>query len=206
MTAPVMAFGPWRTNGQLIADVARVGYLQPEDTVLDMTYGLGRWWTEFQPKILTAIDIDPAKVPEEGYEMDFRALPRTWTDVYDVVAFDPPYKLNGRPTAAVDAAYGVDKRTSIADRHRLIAEGLDEAKRVVRPGGLLLVKVQDQVASGKVWWQTDMVTEMAGYRPNRCTKVDRFDITSYRAQPAGRRQVHARRNHSTLLVFRRDTA
>ena len=34
----------WRNNSELIADVARLGYI--EGTVLDVTYGLGNFWNE----------------------------------------------------------------------------------------------------------------------------------------------------------------
>jgi hypothetical protein len=52
-----------------------------------------------------------------------------------------------------------------------------------------------------VRWQTidfTLVAESCGLG-----LVDRFDFLSYRPQPSGVRQQHARRNSSQLLVFKR---
>lgn len=199
MTAPVMAHGPWKTNGEMIADAARLGYVSGR--VIDLTYGLGKWWTHCTPD-LVAVDLDRDKVPELGYCKDFRDTGFE-TGSFDTVCFDPPYKLNGTPSGP-DAAYGVDQPGTIAERHRLMVAGLQEAKRLCAIGGHVLVKCQDQVASGRKWWQTDLMTFYATTGHYACRKVDVMQIESYRAQPAGRRQVHARVNFSTLLIFRRE--
>lgn len=66
---------------------------------------------------------------------------------------------------------------------------------------ILIVKCQDQVVSGKVVWQTDIVTYAAGQVGMK--KVDRLDfLTDPRPQPHTR-QILARRNYSTLLVFQK---
>jgi hypothetical protein len=195
---PVLAATAWPTNAELIADVARLGYLRAEWATLDPTYGRGVWWQRWRPTSLTASDLDPAKSPT-GTSVDFRSLPHGDAS-FMAVAFDPPYKLNGTPTAGVDARYGVDAYTSRDDRHLLLVDGMAECARVLAPGGTLLVKCQDQVNSGRVRWQTDLVTDTA--RLLGLEKVDAFLMLSYRPQPAGRRQEHARRNYSTLFVFR----
>ena len=38
---PVLAAKAWVENGDLIADVARLGYLRDSDRILDPTWGLG---------------------------------------------------------------------------------------------------------------------------------------------------------------------
>jgi SAM-dependent methyltransferase len=195
--ADVMAVGAWTTNADLIADVARLGYL--DGRVLDPTYGLGGFWRRWQPAELIASDLDPAKSPI-GHSVDFTRLP--WpAATFEAVAFDPPYKLNGTPDAAVDARYGVHVPTTWQDRMALIRDGIAEAVRVLRPGGHLLIKCQDQVCSGRVRWQTREFADHA--EAHGCELIDRFDLLAHRPQPPGRRQVHARRNASTLLVMRR---
>lgn len=62
----------WPTNADLIADVAKLGYL--DGPVLDTTYGEGTFWKMWRPNDLTACDIDPAKSPI-GYSVDFTSLP-----------------------------------------------------------------------------------------------------------------------------------
>lgn len=202
--APVLAIGPWANNAELIADCNRLGYLNDQDAVLDPTYGLGRFWTVWQPHTLTASDLDPAKSPL-GRPVDFTALP--WADgSFDAVVFDPPYKLNGTSTgtgaATCDADYGVAEPSTWQDRHQLIRDGITECVRVTRPGGMVLVKCQDQVCSGQVRWQTH---EFAAHAvAGGCRLVDALHLSGHRPQPAGRRQVHARRNYSTLLVLRKE--
>ncbi len=189
MARPVAAVQSWRTNAELIVDVARLGYL--EGRVLDVTYGLGAWWKLYEPPGLI--------VPPRG--TDFTDLPYADRSV-DVVAFDPPYRLNGTPDRGLfDVRYGIQVPTRWQDRHALIRAGIVEQARKLRRAGRLLLKCQDQVCSGKVRWQTiefAMTAKNAGL-----DLVDRFDLVGpVRAQPPGRRQIHARRNASTLLVFR----
>jgi hypothetical protein len=196
----VMATHAWRSNAYLIADCARLGYLREEWTILEPTYGYGTFWKVWHPPHLIGCDLDQSKSPD-GRSIDFTKLP--WPDRYfDAVVFDPPYKLNGNPsdTDGADERFGVDRYTGWRDRMDLIRRGLTECERVLGDGYLLL-KCQDQVCSGKVRWQTVDFTNHA--RSIGLGLVDRFDLLRYRAQPAGRRQVHARRNTSTLLVFKR---
>ena len=118
-------------------------------------------------------------------------------DTFEAITFDPPYKLNGTPSDP-DERYGVNVKASISDRHQLMADGLDECARVLARRGMLLVKCQDQVASGRVHWQTHTMTDRAEAHGLRL--VDAFlMLTTPRPQ---RSQVHARRNYSTMLVFR----
>lgn len=226
MTAtPVLAATAWRTNGELIAACAELGYLHTEDLVLDPTYGAGTWWKVWRPEHLTACDLDPTKSPI-GYSVDFTSMPFD-DGMFTAVTFDPPYKLNGTPTHDVDDRYGVaGAYTSRADRHRLMLAGLDECARVT--SRVLLAKCQDQVNGGRVWWQTDMLTQRA--EQLGLTKVDTLYKLGSRPQPARTRkcpgcaggqrppatglcdtcagstrvpseQQHAHRNLSALLVF-----
>lgn len=201
MKAEVHACGSWKNNAQLIRDgVVPLGYLSTKMKVLDPTYGLGRFWSLWRPKDLTACDIDPSKSPI-GHAVDFTCMP--FDDAtFDAVVFDPPYKLNGTGgSVASDGAYGVADRATWHERHSLIKAGIGECQRVCAPGGYVLVKCMDQVCSGQVRWQTDEFSSHAQTLGMR--KVDRFDLLSSRPQPPGRRQVHARRNYSTLLVFQK---
>ena len=193
--APVQAVGEWRTNGALIADVARLGYL--DGHVLDVTHGLGRFWTEWRPTRLTAIDLDPAKSTSLAEGADFRHLPYENAS-FDSVVIDPPYRFTGTADQSFDGAYGLKPAVRWQDRMQLIVDGVIECCRVSR--GFVLVKCQAQVVSGRVRWQDVEVTTAAADAGWRL--VDRFDlVTPQRPQPTGRRQVHARRNHSTLLVL-----
>lgn len=199
MTGPVMAYGSWATNAELIVDVVRLGYLRPEWVTWDATFGEGTFWRLWRPDSLIGTDLDPAKSDKILGPVDFTNAP--WKDrSFDCVVLDAPYKLNGKPDPVVDTRYGVHERRSRDQRLTLLVDGVAECARVVDEG-FLLVKCMDQVEGGKVRWQTDLVTEKA--KACGLGKVDRFDIASYRPQPSGRSQIHARRNASTLLVFKR---
>ena len=190
----------WPTNGHMIADVAKLGYLDGD--CLDVTYGLGVFWSRWRPESLVACDLNAAKSPI-GYSVDFTNLPRDFQGQFDAVVIDPPYKLNGQPTRASDERYGVEEYTPWRDRITLMREGMVECYRTLRPKGYLLVKVMDQVVSGKKRWLTDDATEQA-VRFMAMEKVDRFDmLTKPRPQPEGRRQLHSLQNYSTLLVFQK---
>lgn len=181
----------------MIAAVAKLGYLNGH--VLDCTFGLGNFWSKWHPERLTACDLAPAKSPI-GYSVDFRSMPFN-DKSFDSVVIDGPYRLNGTPDMPFDDSFGTDGRMHWEQRIELIKDGMEECVRVAKSGGYILVKCQDQVCSGKIRWQTDIFTEWAKHL--RCSKVDRFDMISYRKQPSGRRQVHSRRNSSTLLVFKK---
>lgn len=189
-----------RTNAELIRDCATLGYLNVDDVVLDPTYGLGRFWMLWRPRHLVASDLDPERSPV-GRPVDFRALPWS-TSPFDAVTFDPPYKLNGTGGGGPgDHAYGVATGMRWQDRHQLIHDGITECVRVLRTGGTLLVKCQDQVCSGQKRWQTREFAATA--EALGCRLVDMLHVLGGRAQPAGRRQVHSRTNYSTMLVLRK---
>lgn len=190
-----------RTNADLILDAHRLRYLRNDDVILDATYGRGVMWRRWTPLRGTLMTNDLLREAHTQTHHDFRWLP--YTDrAFDAVVFDPPYKLNGTPsTDDVDARYGVDTYTRWQDRYALIEDGLVECARVAKR--TLLVKCMDQVVSGRVRWQThDFVNHVHAYTGMRL--VDELHLPGSREQPAGRRQVHARRNYSTLLVFNRE--
>lgn len=192
----VLAAHRWPSNAHLIADVVALGYITDDDLVLDATYGKGGFWARYRPSRLVTLDINTVgEVRADNRHLPFRDRS------FDVVVFDPPYKLNGTPALGdFDARYGIDHVTRWQDRMRHIEDGVIDSRRVLKPGGRLLVKCQDQVCSGKVRWQTDLITELA--RDLGLVKLDRFDLLgTHRPQPQGRTQKHAHGRPSTLLVF-----
>jgi hypothetical protein len=196
----VLAIGTRRTNAELVADLVQLGYVDLTKPILDPTYGTGRWWNNVNPLNLTASDLDADKSPI-GYSVDFTVTP--WPDnTFDSVLFDPPYKLNGVSHGfGNDASYGVGNRKyiSIEDRHSLIKQGMTELARV--SSRILVVKCQDQVSSGKVQWQTRIFADHG--EALGLALVDMLHVNGHRKQPAGTAQIHARRDYSTALVFRK---
>ncbi len=183
----------------MIGACADLGYLRSTDTVLDPTYGRGGWWAEWSPRRLIIHDLYTL----DG--VDFRDLPEK-TGSVDVVAFDPPYvSVGGRATSTLpdyQARYGMDRSgKSPAEVQEVIDLGVKEAFRVLRPKGVLLLRCQDYISGGKFWPGT--FYSMRAALDYGFTAVDRLErISAPRPQPSGRTQRHARRNLSTLLVFR----
>lgn len=213
---PVLAAASYRTNAELIVAVHRLGYLRDDDHVLDPTFGEGVWWKAWRPERLTTHH-------RRTDGSDFRALP--YPDAaFDAVAFDPPYVCpGGRKTSTVPDLhdrYGMneggaadpDFRTP-AELQALINAGLTEMVRLVKPprskheGGIVLVKCQNYIWSGELWEGAELTREHA--LSLGCSVVDRLEMLvrpgpQPTTNPDGspRRQVHARRNLSTLFVFR----
>lgn len=147
----ILAAQRWPTNAELIADVAKLGYLDPDLPLLDPTFENGIWWKEWQPLHLTALHR-----PSDG--SDFRALPypdQSWPQI----AYDPPYCAMGSQKSSTlqnyNSRYGRDVvESSPASVQRLINEGLTEMWRLVTPGGYVLVKCADYVFNGDLWLGT----------------------------------------------------
>lgn len=206
-TSPVLAASAWKTNAHLIADVARLGYLRKEWLTLDPTAGRMGWWKLWRPDNLVTHDIRLDGV-------DFRALPHE-DNTFDAVAFDPPYvAVGGHKTSSLgdfhdrfgltETGHGTGNPDPKAVQ-ALINDGLTDCARVTKPRGFLLVKCQDYISSGKLWPGTHLtVTHGLSMGLNYYDRLEHYGCV--RAQPSGRRQVHARRNLSTLLVFRKGKA
>jgi hypothetical protein len=220
---------PWRSNAELIArGVVPLGFLRPEDRVLDPTYGKGVWWRDWQPNELVCHDID-------GDGVDFRQLPHG-DKSFDAVAYDPPYvSVGGRGTSTLEefnGRYGLkDAPGSPKALAEMIEGGLQESWRVLRPGGILLAKTANYVSSGKLFPGSYLALEAAldfGFRledwfvflgsvrpqPPRTRKCGRCGgfaldenwVKCVECGGVGRTastQQHARQNVSYLHVLRR---
>lgn len=186
-----------RENGPLIAAAADI-WINPTDTVMDVTYGRGNFWTVYRPEHLITHDLAIDGV-------DFRQLPEADQSV-DVVIFDPPYiAQGGRDTSTAPdfmARYGlVDVPKTTGELFELIAAGITECARVLKPKGRLMVKCMDYVNSGRLVLGRHHVVTTAlelGLR-----QEDEF-IHYSGVGPGNKRpgaQQHSRRAHTFLCVF-----
>lgn len=202
-----------RTNGPLIAAAAQL-WIPPDALVVDMTYGLGTFWSVYRPRRLVGHDLKVDGV-------DFRKLPEADGTV-DVAVLDPPHfpqggretstlhtrRLGGGPNVREDDGgyldrYGLrDAPKTVPGIDALYLAGIAEAFRVLAGGGVLLVKCLDYVSSRRYVQGRHRVVTSAmavGF-----VQVDEF--VHYRGlgpQEEVEVHEHSRRAHSFLCVFRK---
>jgi hypothetical protein len=184
--------------------------------IADVTWGKGVFWQ---------------KVPDGIYEVkrtdiamgvDCRKLPYEDESI-DCVVLDPPY-MEGFYRENVDHKAGSNSHYSFRDAYSNGDEVNDdkkhtgtqkwhgavtdmyfkaglEAKRILKQGGIFIVKCQDEVSAGKQWLtHVEIINEYQKY--GYYTK-DLFVVVRTNRPSVSRlkKQVHARKNHSYFLIF-----
>lgn len=218
-------------NADLIAEVARL-YLKKGMKVADITFGRGVFWkkVDFGKVDLAeffAGDITgPAKVDvrltSNGHPFlalvnfyDFtkdRLLP---DDHYDAVVLDPPYMHGGATVKkSIRRCYRNGGKSTKYVSHEAILglyhSGMIAAWRALKRGGTLWVKCQDEIESGKQKWSHVEILDLAGRRCAQTKgevpfKAVDFFVLMQATTPARRLpyQLHARKNHSYLWIFKK---
>lgn len=188
-------------NAQLIASIAEL-YLT--GSVLDVTYGLGKWWDRYRPTDFTYHDLETV----DG--VDFRHLPEL-DNSFDAVCFDPPYVPAGgvgstttNKVAHFRKGFGIDREVGYgaeSELFELIKAGLVETARVTRQW--LLIKCMEFTSSRQFH---DMPTQVTLWcRELGLTKHDVI-VHASGSGPGGHNifePIRARRAHSYMLVFRK---
>jgi hypothetical protein len=193
------------TNADLFPQILAL-YVPPGSTVADVTYGKGAFWRD---------------VPEGSYRVllsdlltgtDCRSLPYG-DGAVDCVVLDPPYMHTPGGTAHeghqnFEGYYQNNATPTEGPKYHeavlaLYFAASREAHRVLRPRGVLVVKCQDEVCAGKQrLTHVELVTELTGYG---FVAEDCFVLVRTNRPGVSRilKQLHARKNHSYFLVFRK---
>lgn len=190
------------TNDEVFPYVLSL-YVAPGSKVADVTYGKGVFWR---------------RVPEGTYQLlatdlstgiDCRDLPYDDTSI-DCVVFDPPYMHTPGGTAHVNHQNyeGYYKNNQISSKkkyHEAVLElyflAAREAQRVLRVGGIYIVKCQDEVCANRQRLShVEIINELESYG---FVTEDLFIVVRKGRPGVSRmlRQAHARKNHSYFLVF-----
>lgn len=182
-------------------------YVAPGSRVADVTYGRGVFWK---------------RVPRDLYDLhrsdirtgvDCRQLP--YEDAsFDCVVLDPPYMHTPGGTAHKNhqnyEEYYKNNEASAPGNGKYHEAVLDlyfkaskEAERVLRPEGILIVKCADEVCANKQ--RLTHVEIIAQLSKQGFIAEDLFILLRGNKPGMSRvlKQVHARKNHSYFIVFRK---
>jgi hypothetical protein len=126
--------------------------------------------------------------------------------------FDPPY-VHGSKTIhpSLGNKYGINKPITakeITENYRRIAEfdlfRFDSlARSLLNSGGILILKTQDDIESGKQVWQHFLIWQ--NYLKHGWQLLD-LSVVMQKGKPLIRykQQKHVRKNHSYFMVFRHE--
>jgi hypothetical protein len=213
-------------NSELFANLMAL-HVPPGSTVADVTFGKGVFWKKIEPGSYDLHASDLELAVGESHDIfvryrdgvDCRALPYENASL-DCVVLDPPYmegffrraqthRAGSGTHAAFRDAYadgntydagedGPKWHDAVIDLY--LRAGL-EARRVLRVGGVLIVKCQDEVSANKQ--RLTHVEIVTGYEDMGFYCKDLFVLVRNNAPGVSRllQQVHARKNHSYFLVF-----
>jgi methylase of polypeptide subunit release factors len=185
-------------------------YVPAGAKIADITYGKGVFWRNVK---VEHYDLHKSDI-KQG--VDCRALPYK-DETFDCVVFDPPYMHTPGGTAHEGhqnyesyyknngAGNGTDKKyhEAVLD---LYFRGSKEAWRVLKPGGILIIKCQDEVCACK---QRLTHVEIINYLSEAMFIVEDLFVLLRTNKPGVSRvlrQRHARKNHSYFLVLRKKPA
>jgi hypothetical protein len=179
-------------------------------TIADVTYGKGVFWQQVEPSRYHLLPSDL----KTG--VDCCQLPYDENSL-DCVVLDPPYmeglfrrsasQLAGGGThAAFRDHYSNGKRTGGGPKYHeavldLYFRAAEEARRVLKPAGVLIVKCQDEVSANRQrLTHVEIVNQLEA---NGFYTKDLFVVvrTNRPAVSRLKKQAHARKNHSYFLVF-----
>jgi hypothetical protein len=179
-------------------------------TIADVTYGGGVFWRNVDLSRYTLLATDIAN------GQDCRALPYE-SGSLDALVLDPPYMeglLRGNPEhkagGGTHSAFrnyysNGDEKDPGPKWHAAVTDlyykAGQEAYRVLRSGGVFIVKCQDEVSANRQW--LTHVEIINYYEKLGFYTKDLFVMVRQNKAGMSRllKQVHARKNHSYFLIF-----
>ena len=197
----------WEANdATLLEEMFRFYAVIPPEPVLDSTHNAGRFWKGSSRNVVS-MDIDPQHKPM--LLMDNREMPGVPDASYGAVVFDPPHvgpQGRDKSKKRFDIDFGATMFKLDAEHDYklsyLYSAFLVQAKRVLKPDGLLLAKITDIVSAHRnKWAHCDFMrmAEEAGFTVcDLIIKVRKGPMQSSTWKTAH----HARKRHCFWIVCR----
>ena len=188
---------PWRFLDELIAFYCDIA----EPRILDATVNEGRIWGRGKSRYEhVGMDIDPSVHPD--VVGDNTAMP-FHDESWDIVVYDPPHTgEQGKSKFAPVYGTGVAVATNGGLAHTY-PPFLSEARRVLRPRGILLVKLADVTHRTKFQFATAefyLAAKEYGFELQGNHILPRTNVI---IDPKWKKASHPRQNHSTWMAFKK---
>jgi hypothetical protein len=192
-------------DGELIEAMLEFYPTIPPEPILDSTYNAGRFW-KTSTRNVVSMDIDPQHNPV--YLCDNRNMVGVPDSSFGTVVFDPPHvgpQGRDKSVKRFDVDFGATIECGKEQNWNLsyyYPDFLKEAKRVLKPNGLLLAKITDMVNNHKSKWpHVDFMrmAEEAGFTVcDLIIKIRKGPMRSTKWKNAH----HARKRHCFWIVCR----
>jgi hypothetical protein len=198
-----LVFSSYVGNNDDVFPQVMVLFVAKGSTVADVTYGKGVFWRKIPSGAYRLLPSDLM------HGVDCRKLPYDDGSI-DCVVFDPPYMHTPGKGAHdrhqnFENYYRNNQAQSELKYHEAVLDlyfsAAREARRVLRAGGIYIVKCQDEVcANVQRLTHVEIINELATYG---FVAEDLF-VVMRNGRPGVSRilqQAHARKSHSYFLVF-----
>ena len=181
----------------------------PPEPILDATHNVGRFWRGSSRDVIS-MDIDP----QYGTMIvgDNRTMAGVPSSTFGAVVYDPPHvgpQGRDKSSKRFDVDFGATVRCGAAEGWSLsylYPPFLVQAKRVLKPNGLLLAKITDMVNNHRSKWAHCDFMQMAdeaGFTVcDLIVKVRNGPMVSNKWKTAH----HARKRHCFWVVCRNGTS
>ena len=200
----------WESDdGELLESMFEFYGVIPPEPILDSTYNTGRFWKGSKRNVVS-MDIDPQHKPM--IVGDNRVMKGVPSGKFGVVVFDPPHvgpQGRDKSTKRFDVDFGATMACGAEHNWSLsylYPDFLKQAKRVLKPNGLLLAKITDMVNCHRSKWaHCDFMrmAEEAGFTVcDLIVKVRKGPMVSTKWKNAH----HARKRHCFWIVCRNGTS
>ena len=140
---------------ELLEEMLRFYPVISTDPILDATYNAGRMWNG-SSRTVVSMDIDPRYKPD--IVADNREMPGVPDDSYGVVVYDPPHvgpQGRDKSSKRFDVDFGANMECGKPHDWTLsylYPPFLRQAKRVLKPNGILMAKITDMVNNHRSRW------------------------------------------------------